>query len=531
MVLLLAPFSPLLWFLSCHLVPSCSAVRLVSTGFTFAGTDVSSAPEFASRMPADQMQELFSSLATTLEEKLFQRMQATFGPPNSIPQGSHSLQLHSDRPESPVMDPSSDDEAASVYSDRHSHSQEHSSFVPSSSGTHSSSDTWQTIPQQWLQVQTEKGWQVLRKISEEPGSSFAPVEGVELKEFDVEGKIVVKWRVRRSSKDPPPHARARDMADALASLSVLLQGDPALASVQRSESSGRIPGLALTNPPPSSLPSWADLTAWWQAKALKSPDKPPSANMDGQRVHLSWPEGSMGYNLTKFLSPQRLSTQWPADFKKLSQTDLNVDAKARTGASRSFALTSLLDVTADFARKAVQVLDTRADFSVEHVLRHLATVLEGLASISAPIAMSQVEEAIARRLELRLKAIPPKWKSASQDLLVSDPFHPQPWGDNGVVQTARAKVPEPMQLTLPPAFFKALSSSSRGGRHGTPSDKKARHQRVHPIKRKHDAENRQEPPQKKKDYDPSSHKRAPFRGPRGQRGRSSSSRNPVGKHE
>ena len=156
---------------------------------------------------------------------------------------------------------------------------------------------------------------------------------------------------------------------------------------------------------------------------------------------------------------------------------LGEDLESRTTALRSWTVLSLLDVLEKLASSSVSAARTDGTFDLLFAMERISGALTGISTLLLPVVRSHVEEAVAKRIEVRSASIPKDLDKIRVDLLAFSPAHPLPFGDQDLLRSMVKEVPLPVQLNLPARFYQVLGDSrprGKGPRAKAPAYSRAR---------------------------------------------------------
>ena len=175
------------------------------------------------------------------------------------------------------------------------------------------------------------------------------------------------------------------------------------------------------------------------------------------KFSIRWPSDSDPDKISKFLSSSKINkADFPKDFPPKDVELMSADNAARQLAQAAWTVSSAIDVLSSLLGVASTAAaeDDKLDSGL---ILHLASqAVTGIGAMLAPHAPHLVEEAISKRLELRANAIPAKLKSVESKLLSAEPFAQKPCGSGVSFQGIANEAPQPLQVSLPASFYRAV---------------------------------------------------------------------------
>ena len=330
------------------------------------------------------------------------------------------------------------------------------------------SQGWIPAPTNWqFWEQTEGQFTAFESMEKEGKTSITPVPNIEIKAIEsASGPPVILWRskkVESNEESAKAFPRLKALGNSLASLSAILR--------KRSESVPKVEladvrsnNIAIQSTVPAEFPSCQleELTKWWNSKSVYSAAQPPSQAKGAitTKFTVRWPQNSNADKMHQFLSASKITkADFPKSFPVKDMELVAADNSARQVAQSAWTASSTLDVLSNMLTAACSAATDDPNFDSGLVLQLTSQAVSGVAAILAPHTQRLVEDAIDKRLKLRSSVIPAKYKTVESKLLNTEPFDPKPCGAGEGFQTIVNDVPQPVQVTLPPQFYRNVNRS------------------------------------------------------------------------
>ena len=328
---------------------------------------------------------------------------------------------------------------------------------------------WNSVPSHWQVWEQDCGsLAAFEPVQKEGDIVLSAIQNIDLKVIEFPENPVLLWRSRKSVGTVDQHRsfqKVKAVSNALSSLSTMLQIRNATAPrVSISDiKSGNI--SMSSSVPEASCCKFDTLSEWWKAKAIYPNAQPPSIteNTPSTKINIAWPAESGHSKLSEFLSGSKISkSDFPKEFAPKDVEMISADNRARLLAQSAWQTSCSLDLLSSLLTACRSEADKDDKFDCKLVVDLAAKAVSGIAAFLAPHTQGLVEDAIDKRLKLRSSVISEKLKPVESKLLSAEPFSQKPCGSGLAFQEIANEAPKPLQVTLPPQVYKALTSNQAG---------------------------------------------------------------------
>ena len=321
---------------------------------------------------------------------------------------------------------------------------------------------WFPIPKNWVCAEQEDGMVTFVKIMNKEGrKTVVPITNVEYMMNKDNGQIYWRKEVVQKNDDKSNYGKIKEMANAMATMSTLIEGDDRKKKDVRVEDT-RFPAISLKVNATEPNKNYGNLQEWieiWEGLAANSKDFKPLLRPAFQ-FNFNWNEGSDTEKLTKFLSGPKASVDKFPDKFYTSHTELTAlmtkDHDARKMAGIAFNALSLLDIMSEQFKIASSQSSEDKEFDTKLALDMVAKMSEGIGVIITPLAKELMRNSIMSRLGMRTKTVPYNLDAAKRELLRTSPFDTLPFGKEESVIKIVKSVPKAAQIKLPWKIEKTL---------------------------------------------------------------------------
>ena len=328
---------------------------------------------------------------------------------------------------------------------------------------------WNSVPSHWLVYEQDCGsLAAYEPVQKEGDIVLSAIQNIDLKVLEFPENPVLLWRSRKSVGTVDQQRsfhKVKAVSNTLSSLSTMLQIRNANAPrVSISDiKSGNI--SMSSSVPEASCCKFDTQSEWWKAKAIYPNAQPPSATnyTPSTKINIAWPTDSGHSKLSEFLSGSKISkSDFPKEFAPKDVEMISADNRARLQAQSAWQTSCSLDLLSGLLTACSSEADKDDKFDCKLVVDLAAKAVSGIAALLAPHTQGLVEDAIDKRLKLRSSVISEKLKPVESKLLSAEPFSQKPCGSGLVFQEIANDAPKPLQVTLPPQVYKALTSNQAG---------------------------------------------------------------------